>query len=286
MTYGQFITQLRRELKDLEKIHRDRWDGDGETTLFQVNHIPIRDASYTVKVGGVEQTENTDYTLDKYTGILSFTTPPAAGSDNVEMTYKSVIMKDDEYIQAINDAIDHFQWTFWDIGEDEGTITSVKNQYEYDLSSISDNILYILRVWYKKSGDTYWRAVQGYTNWRYYAGLNKLYVDPPFSEDGYSLKFKFIKSFTKGSSTSDDLNIPTKWLVPYKFFCYAKFYERQVPQKIAEVGAVQTTKSFLPGPSVMTIADYYYNKADQIARRLAPKLPPIPIRTIKEGVAL
>jgi len=74
--------------------------------------------------------------------------------------------------------------------------------------------------------------------------------------------------------------------VPYKFFCYAKFYERQVPQKVAEVGAVQTTKSFLPGPSVMTIADYYYNKADQIARRLAPKLPPIPIRTIKEGVAL
>ncbi|RKX42764.1 MAG: hypothetical protein DRP27_08970 [Thermotogae bacterium] len=100
------------------------------------------------------------------------------------------------------------------------------------------------------------------------------------------MKFKFIKSFTKGSSTSDDLNIPTKWLVPYKFFCYAKFYERQVPQKVAEVGAVQTTKSFLPGPSVMTIADYYYNKADQIARRLAPKLPPIPIRTIKEGVAL
>lgn len=285
MTYSEFITQLRRELRDLEKIHRDVWDGDDSTTIFQANHVPIRDASYTVKVGGVEQTENTDYTLDKYTGILTFTSAPASGSDNIEMTYKSVIMKDDEYIQAINDAIDHFQWTFWEMGIDDSTITTTKDEYEIDLSSISENILYIIDVQFKKSTDTYWQPVQSYTNWKYYYGLNKLYVDPPF-DDTYELKIKYIKAFTKGTSISDTLPIPDRWLLPYKYFCYGKFYERQVPQKISEVGAVQTVKSFLPGPSVMTVADYYYNQAEKIARRIAPKLPPIPIRTIKDGVAI
>ncbi|GAG85037.1 unnamed protein product, partial [marine sediment metagenome] len=180
MIVAQFISKLRVELKDFPRVQRDRWDGDGSTLLFLASTVPIKDASYVVKVGGVTKTETTHYTLDRDTGELLFTTgnAPASASDNVEMTYRSVKIRDEDYIEIICDAIDYFKWKFWKMAIDTTTLTSVKDQYEYDCSGVT-NILYVINLWYKTAaGSTIWQAMQGLTNWKYYVEQLKLYIDP------------------------------------------------------------------------------------------------------------
>jgi hypothetical protein len=287
MTYSLFIAKIRSELKDFNKLGRDRWDGDGSTAIFELSHRPIKDASYTVKVDGVTKTEVTDYTLDKDTGILEFTSAPASGSDNVEITYRYYVLRDSDYIEIFNDAIDHFKWKFWTEALDDSTITTTKDQYEYDLSSISSNIIHIVNVWVKpSSGSSQWTEVQGTTNWKFFPERNVLFVNPPFDVSSLPLKFRYLKSFTKGTTPSSNIDVPEKWLLPYKYYCYARYYERMVSEKIHETGAVVSVPGFVPGPTVLNVAEYYYKKADQIANKLAPKLPPQVIQTIQEGVIL
>jgi len=287
MTYSSFITKIRSELKDFNKLGRDRWDGDASTTIFELSHRPIKDASYTVKVGGVAKTEVTDYTLDKDTGILEFTSAPAAGTDNVEITYRYFVLRDSDYIEIFNDAIDHFKWKFWTEALNDSTITTTKDQYEYDLSSISSDIIHLVNVWHKSSSaSTQWIEVQGATNWKFLPERNVLFTNPPFDSSSLPLRFRYLKSFTKGVTASSAIDVPEKWLLPYKYYCYARYYERMVSEKIHETGAVVTVPGFVAGPTVLNVAEYYYKKADQIANKLAPKLPPQVIQTIQEGVIL
>ena len=287
MTYQTFINKLRLELRDFGEIHKEVFDGDGTTRNFLLSHTPILENTYTVKVDGVVKTETTDYNINKDNGLITFETAPAAGSDNVEISYQSVKIKDSDYLELANDAIDHFQWTFWEINTDETSLTTVKNQYEYDLSSISSNILYLLKLQYKTSTSaTYWEDVSDTTNYKYKKTENKLYIDPPFNTASLPMRLTFLQSFTKGSSLTDTFPVPDKWILPYKYYIYARFYERQVPERISDVSAITTSASFLPGPSVINVAEYYYKKAEEIARRVAPKLPSQAIRNTKDGIVL
>jgi len=286
MTYLEFISKLRVELKDFVHLHKEIFDGDASTLNFIVTHVPIKDNSYVVKVGGTEKTETTDYSLDRDTGILTFVSAPAAGSDNIEITYKEIKIRDEDYLEIINDAIDHFQWKFWEMDIDETTLTTVKHQYEYDCSGIT-GILYVLNSWYKaSSGSTVWQAVSGLTNWKYYVGLTKLYVNPTFDSTGLAMKLLYLKSFTKGTATSDTLDVPDKWILPYKYYIYARFYERLIPEKINETTAVTTQPSFTPAQAVFNIAQMYYQKADDVAKKLAPRIPAMPIKQIQDGIAM
>jgi len=286
MTYLQFLTKLRAELKDFGKIQKEVFDGDGSTLNFPLTYIPIKNDSYTVKVGGVTKAETTDYTIDKDTGIITFVSAPVAGSDNVEVSYQSVKIKDEDYIEIINDGIDHFRWKFWKEAEDTSTFTTVRNQYNYDLSTLT-GILYLLNCWYKtSSGATVWTAIQALTNWKYMTRQQKLFVDPTFSASGLPMKFRYLKSFTKGTTTSATLDIPDEWILPYKYYVYARFYERLIPERISETAAVTTFPTYAPSQVIFNIAEMYYKKANDVANLLAPKLPPMTIKQIHEGVAL
>ncbi len=286
MTYLEFISKLRVELKDFGEIKKDVWDGDASALNFQASNRPIKDGSYTVKVGGVTKTETTDYTLNRDTGLLTFVSAPGAGSDNVELTYETVKIRDEDYLEIINDGIDHFRWKFWDMATDESTLTTVKDQYEYDCSGIT-GILYVLKVWYKiSSGSAVWEAVQGLTNYKYYTRSQELYVNPTFDIDSLPMKLLYLKSFTKGTVTSATLAIPDEWILPYKFYVYARYYERQIPEKVGETAAVTTIPSYTPAQVMFLIAESYYKKADEVANKIAPKLPPMAIQQLKGGVAL
>ena len=286
MLYSALIAKLRIELKDFGKIQKEVFDGDGSTLNFPLTHIPVKDNSYTVKVGGVAKGETTDYSIDKDTGVITFVSVPAAGSDNVEVSYQSVKMRDGYYIELINDAIDHFRWKFWKEAEDTTTFTTVKDQYNYDLSSLT-GILYLLNCWYKtSSGTTVWTAIQALTNWKYMTRQQKLFVDPTFPASGLPMKFRYLKSFTKGTTTSATLDIPDEWILPYKYYVYARFYERLIPERISETVAVTTFPTYAPSQVIFNIAEMYYKKANDVANLLAPKLPPMAIKQIHEGVAL
>jgi hypothetical protein len=64
----------------------DSFTGDGSTKTFQLTYYPIVPDSQTVKVDGVTQTEDTDYSINDGTGELTFTTAPASGAV-IEVTY-------------------------------------------------------------------------------------------------------------------------------------------------------------------------------------------------------
>jgi hypothetical protein len=166
------------------------------------------------------------------------------------------------------------------------TLTTVAEQYEYDCSSIT-GILYLLNAWYKSSSDSnYWQAVSGITNWKYYARLQKLAINPTFSASSLPMKLLYLKSFTKGSTTSATLDIPDEWLLPYKYYVYARYYERLIPEKIHETSAVTTNPSFTPAQAIFNISQMYYQKAVEVANKLAPKLPPMAIKNQIEGVII
>jgi len=286
MTYTQFIAKLRVELKDFPKLQRDRWDGDGTTKIFPLSSVAVKDTSYVVKISDVAQEEETDYTINKDTGIITFTTEPDAGSDNVECTYEAVIIRDEDYLEIINDGIDYFRWKFWKMDIDTTTLITVKDQYEYDCSDIT-GILYILRAWYKSSSSsTIWQAITGLTNWKYYTRLQKLYVEPTIRSASLPMKILYLRSFTKGTTITATLDIPDEWILPYKYYVYARFYERLVPEKIGETAAVTTMPSYTPAQIMLQIAENYYKKAEEVASKIAPRLPNMPIKQIQEGVAL
>ena len=284
MTILSFINKLRCELRDNGVLKKNVWDGDSNTLNFPASTFPILEDSYTVKVDGTTKTETTDYSLDKDTGLLSFVSAPASGSDNVEMSYKAVKFRDNDFLEIINDAIDYFMWKFWKEALDTTTFTTVKNQYEYDLSSIS-NILYVVNAWYKTAtNSTTWQAIQGLTNWKYYPQQNKLYVNPPFSSSSLPMKIFYLAGFTKGTATSDTLDVSTRYLLPFKFFIYAKFCERLGMERIGEIGAITTHPFFMTAPNVINLAELYYSKADKIAAKIAPCLPNMEIKQMHEGI--
>lgn len=286
MTYLQFINKLRVELKDFARLQRDRWDGDASTMIFPLSGVAIKDASYVVKIGGVAKVETTDYTIDKDTGVITFVAAPAAGSDNVEATYQSVNIRDEDYLEIINDGIDYFRWKFWKMSTDESTLTTVKDQYGYDCSGIT-GILYVLKAWYKAStGSAHWQDIQGLTNYKYYTRLQELYVDPTFSTSSLPMKLLYLESFTKGTTTSATLDIPDEWLLPYKYYIYARYYERLISEKIHETAAITTMPSYTPAQAVFNLAQAFFEKADVIANKIAPKLPPMPIKQLSDGVSL
>lgn len=289
-TYAQFIAKLRIELKDTGKndyyIVAQSWDGDGSNKLFYADFSPIKDGSYEVKIGAAVQTETTHYTLDKDTGLITFVSAPAAGSNNVTMTYQSVNVRDDEYIEFINDGIDHFRWKFWLEAMDEDTLTTTRNEHEKDVSDLTD-ILHILNVWYKTSSNsTDWITVQSLTNWKYYTRQQKLAINPPFSTSSLPMKFRYLKSIAKGDEGSDTLNIPAEWQLPYKYYIYARYYERLIAEKIHETGAVTTQPSFAPAQLAFDISKKFYEMADAVANKIAPKLPPMSVKQVHDGVSL
>ena len=283
MLYSYFISRIRSELKDFGRLHKEFFDGDNSTLNFILSSVPIKDDSYVVKVGGVTKTETTDYSLDKDTGLITFVSAPATGTDNIEVSYQSVKLRDADYIELINDGIDHFRWKFWKETDDSSTITTVKDQYEYDLSTLT-GILYVLNVWYKSSSAvTSWDEVQSYTNWKWLARQTKLYTDPPFTTSSLPIKIRYLKSFTKGTLTTSTVDIPDEWILPYKYYLYARYYERLIPEKIHETAAVTTNPSFAPAQVVYDISRRYYDLADNVANRICPKLPPQTIKNLIEG---
>jgi hypothetical protein len=75
--------------------------GDSTTVLFQTTWAPVLTGTDIVKVAGVTQTRNTDYTIDLATGEITFATAPGTG-DSVTCTYGiEQIPKDSNHVLDI-----------------------------------------------------------------------------------------------------------------------------------------------------------------------------------------
>ena len=65
----------------------DEFDGTGAQTTFTLSNSTIVKNVRTVTVDAAAQSFGTDYTVDYDTGIVTFLAAPAAGTDNVDITY-------------------------------------------------------------------------------------------------------------------------------------------------------------------------------------------------------
>lgn len=75
--------------------------GDSTTVLFQTTWAPVLTGTDVVKVAGVTQTRDTDYTIDLATGEITFDTAPGTG-DSVTCTYGiEQIPKDSNHVLDI-----------------------------------------------------------------------------------------------------------------------------------------------------------------------------------------
>jgi len=283
--YSAFIATIRRELRDLDYLGDDKFNGDGTTVLFPLLHRPIKTNSYVVTVDGVVKTINVDYTIDTDTGFLTLVVAPA-NLKVVEVTYRYQKMSDQEYIDAINDAIDRWRWKLWKDVLDSTTFTTVKNQYEYDLSTLT-GILYVVNAWLQPaSGSTEFQAISGITNYQYMVAQQKLAVNPTFDVAGLKLKFRYLKALTKGSAVTDTLDILPEWYAPFKMYVKGVFFDRLVPEKIFETGAVTTIPTFTPAQLAYQMSTSYIQQADILVNRIAPRMPNLLITNRMDGVTL
>lgn len=71
---------------------KDSFSADGTATAFQLSLTFLDSTAITATVDNVDKVEGTDFTVDRVTGIVTFTTAPPKGTNNVIITaYKAQV---------------------------------------------------------------------------------------------------------------------------------------------------------------------------------------------------
>lgn len=287
-TYSEFVLELRKQVRDLERSELDTFDGDGATTRFVLSHDNVVDSTYVVKVGGVTKTENTHYTINKDSGEVTFTSGnvPASGNDNVTVEYRYTKVRDDQFIEMANEAIDAYEQDLWETALDDSTLTTTANAYEISLATISANVLFVIDAYYKVSSaaTSPWISLGTVTNAKFLKDQNKLAINPPFSTTGYPLKFNYGRKFTKATALAGTFAPPQKFWSVYKFEVKAKYLERLAFERIHETSVVvMEGVAYTPSDSLFREAERLRNLAKDELKKVRPKRPAKTIPIQVEG---
>ena len=85
------------------RYRKNEFVPDGEATAYQLDAAPIdADGDVTATVWGVEKTEGTDFTVDRETGVVTFTEAPAKAEVGVE---SAVVIRFPKTIEGYSDRI-------------------------------------------------------------------------------------------------------------------------------------------------------------------------------------
>ena len=101
-----------------------------------------------------------------------------------------------------------------------------------------------------------------------------------------ALKIRYLKLPTKGTLVSSTLDLNTEWLPAFKKYVKSQFYDRIVPERISETGAVTTIPTYTPAQLAYQMAQAYLQEADKLASLVAPRMPNSPIKNIVDGVLM
>jgi hypothetical protein len=286
MTYSQFIDKLRIACGDLPTLTQDKWNGDASTVAFRTTFRPILNDSYDVFISDVQQTETTDYVLDKDTGLLDFTAggAPASGTKNIKMNYKYAFLRDDEWIDIINNVLSCWRRKLFTIAFDE-TTASVADKDDYDLDSISSNIIWVTGVWRKKSADIEWISASTDRNITYYDEQNILNIRPTFSTADYYLRIQYLKAYTLGTTAASTFEPADKYYSAITKACQAEYWERFATAKLKETSAVAREESYEPAVQIMNMALKLRQLAEEELSKIKPRFPETSIKNIVSGIS-
>lgn len=275
--YSDVILEIRKENKDLKRRERDLFDGDASTTVFILSKDNVVSSSYTVKISGVVKTEGVDFTLDKDTGEVVFTTAPASGNDNVTVEYQYVRALDSQYIDWLNDGIDHFRKKLWVEVIDDSTLTSTADAYEISLDSISTDVEAIVEVWFKDMANADsslpWATLSSVTNVAFLRRLNKIQISPALPTSDWPIKVHLLRGFTKGTATTDTFPVPDIFLKVFKLYVQAEYVRAEAFKRLHDTTAVTKEDSFQPAPTLFQQANKLAAEAEAECSRVRKPRP-------------
>ncbi len=250
MTYATFIALLRQDAGDFPIRCFETADGDGSTTVFNLQNFKVYENSYVVQVGGITQIEGTAYTMYPDVGQIVFNTgyAPAVGNDNVSFQYQKVVLRDADYIDIINQIFQQLRRKIWIEAVDWTTLSTVTDQNIYDLAPVKTaggytDIIYVIDFQVKElsnsslppaeleDGDSIvdvWRSARTVTNMRYYRDIQKIWIRPAFNTSGFPLRVYVIRAYNQGNATSSPFELQERYWPMFRKFCQAEYLNRLV----------------------------------------------------------
>lgn len=282
MTYSQFITKLRIFVGDVEVLTKDAWDGDASNKNFRTTERPILEDSYTISISDVAKAENTDYTVDKDTGLITFTSAPAAGDDNVTAVYEYARLRNDDWLEVIKDVLREWRYKIWAEGLDTTSITTVAKQSEYDLDTISSRIFQVISVMYRTNSNNDWVDVGRDTNIKYIREQNKLQVRPYFDTAGYYFKIRYLEYINDDIAVTDTVpdDVASRYFSAFKYKCGAFYLDRVMSKIVTDAGSKVTRETFESLQSVRQLRKDWEGKAELALARTRPRKPSINIPSV------
>jgi len=288
MLYSALITDLRREVKDYKRKAEDLFDGDGSTAVFVGSHSPIIEDSQQVLVGGSLKTEVTHYTIDDDLNELEFTSgnEPASGSDNVKNTYRYASLTDTDWMRAINAGIEYFGKKFWTEILDNTTHDTVKDQYEYDLSSITNgNLIFkIIAAHFRTSSSGDWISFESATNLRFFEDRSRAWVNPAFQISDYDIQWRALRRPATSTTTSDTVDVENDEIEAIKAYAKYQYYLALSARRAMDDTAASTDRTTTPSSVLLRIAKENLADADRIASRVKKNMPSTSIPNTKWGI--
>lgn len=295
MTVAEFIDILRLAVGDLKLLTQDTFEGDAVTVAFRLNERPIVEDSYQVYVYSDSawnlQTETTNYTIDKDTGILTMVSAPALGSasgatndENLRIDYKYSFLRDSDWLQIIKDCLRTWKKKLFTVDTNETTHNSVVGQDEYDLDDISSSIFWVTAMEYKTSSEDDWHSVAELgRNWRYEPTLNKVIVKPAFQTANYDIRYIYLSRLTVPVATADTFSVDTDFHPAIQKYCHALYFERLAANKIKDTTALVKELSFHPAQTIFQYAKMLRQEAMEELALVKPRFPSQAIQILQEG---
>lgn len=287
MTYATYISQLRSQSGDTKRrVHVD-FTGDGSTVAFQlpIGTFPVYEDTdtYTVAIAAAVKTEGVDYTFDKGTGLIIFTSAPSNGAAITVDCY-AVYLSDADWLLVINNSIKSLGKDFFKEFVDE-TLTTTAGMLSLSLTSAQPNCIGVYEFWYRRATTENWVTVETYSNWRHDPDNNKIYISDQFAfpTTGHLLKIRGIKTYTLGTATTDTIDVQDRFLTIVELGAMERYYKWRYQDVIELVSKESTENSRTPLQELMMLADRFHRDFEVEKARLKPQKPSRVIPRYKMG---
>lgn len=278
MLFNTYISQLRTQVGDTpERKHID-WIGDGATTAFQMplDTFPVLDqtATYSVKVNNALQTEITNYTLDKETGLLTMLAAPGNGI-SVTVDCFRVYLTDASWLLIVNNVTKSLGNDFFKEFVDTTNFTSTINMVSLPLTAFQPNCIAVYDFFYKPSINTDWTVIEEIGNWRYDSDNNVIYIGSrdSFSSTGLSLKIRGLKTFTLGVAVTDTVDVQDRYMTVIEYGAIARYWRYRYKSVVELVSKMTTEQSRTPLHELMMLSDRFDRAYEAEKAKLKPMKP-------------
>lgn len=278
MTYAQLITQLRNQVGDVRRrVHVD-FIGDGSTTVFQLpdGTFPVYDESgtYLLKVAGTTKTENTDYTLDKNAGTITFIITAPTNGQAVTFDGSAVYLTDANWLDVINQVIYSLGDDFWKEFVDTAH-TATASMLSLDLTSLQPNAIAVYDFQRRVNTTDDWIPVSEDVNWRYDRDNNIIYIGniDAFSLTGELLRLRGLKKYTIGTATSDILDVQDKFLTILEYGAIARYWRWRYKSVVELVSKMSQESSRTPLQELIMLSDRFDRLYEIEKGKLKPGKP-------------